>query len=629
MATNSSSAPFINVCNKELSIDEYHSVYDKVKSISASWKSFAISLRLRITDINAIEACSHGNAISYLQKVIEHWLMKNYDYERYGWPCWRMVCVAVKEGGGNSALADEIALEHPMKIIDIIILVHISAFYATNQLPNLEEICDEFVTLLYETRISLEKQQLPNIIDFIEVQVMLLLNPKDQTPENKELVRKEFHHIKDMQQLFYVLEKFVSWFNYSLLLKIGKVFIQKNKSLKKSWSGYESKIRDYFTMGEGWAIQCVDAVAFGLTDIPDAKAMIIEVKRDDYTFYDLTMIYHQVPSAFKIPNVRLYFSSVTMSKECLKLNYFIPNYLYFILFPINEEQLQNLASINEISKLECGEYSYNINEGSEQQVQHSFSEVDICDPLWYENTTSICPNFNINATTTGGLSLLHFASWSGSILLVKALEEYNISCTEDNSKLSPVHYAAWSGSTSVLSYIISHYNLNANDTDTAGRTPLVYSCQSDKAGRTLVHHAAWSGNFDLVQYLITEQELITTYQLDSHQTDNNGMLPIHYAAQSGDILLLELYVKDNKHSLNLTDDNGWNVIHYSSSRGHTHFIKYITSQYPESANSLIYSTDKKGEMPLHYAQENNHNQLVRFLKNIKREIQEKARCVTQ
>uniref|UniRef100_A0A1X7UML9 Uncharacterized protein n=1 Tax=Amphimedon queenslandica TaxID=400682 RepID=A0A1X7UML9_AMPQE len=1160
MATNSSSAPFINVCNKELSIDEYHSVYDKVKSISASWKSFAISLRLRITDINAIEACSHGNAISYLQKVIEHWLMKNYDYERYGWPCWRMVCVAVKEGGGNSALADEIALEHPMpattggatphplpattggatphplpattggatphplpattgatphplpattgatphplpattgatphplpattggatphplpattggatphplpattggatphplpattggatphslpattgatphsvdgptdgihgmsisrasrgtKSCELVLnRGPLSPVYATNQLPNLEEICDEFVTLLYETRISLEKQQLPNIIDFIEVQVMLLLNPKDQTPENKELVRKEFHHIKDMQQLFYVLEKFVSWFNYSLLLKIGKVFIQKNKSLKKSWSGYESKIRDYFTMGEGWAIQCVDAVAFGLTDIPDAKAMIIEVKRDDYTFYDLTMIYHQVPSAFKIPNVRLYFSSVTMSKECLKLNYFIPNYLYFILFPINEEQLQNLASINEISKLECGEYSYNINEGSEQQVQHSFSEVDICDPLWYENTStplheaawrglkdevqwllnkfgystyhrglhgwtplhsasygghleilqllihqygidpnegddnsvssihmasykgnlsivkylvdtcdvppdqpdnsnntallysamgghsdlveffikrncntshincvgaslsllacqsgklklihkleslnlfsqdssdfyefsilhyssmhdnvqlfrylfikyplsidvkdrhgrtplhiaswyasssvveyivsikgneallvndngscysslhqacnvaikitagavysklmaqgdqpfitnsydtvinqnvnfmkrkervnffssllnkaSICPNFNINATTTGGLSLLHFASWSGSILLVKALEEYNISCTEDNSKLSPVHYAAWSGSTSVLSYIISHYNLNANDTDTAGRTPLVYSCQSgsincvkylinnhksdpnitdkcgmtclhyscrhghiditqylievqrcdinktDKAGRTLVHHAAWSGNFDLVQYLITEQglsptavtkdgftalhyasvslnlslvkELITTYQLDSHQTDNNGMLPIHYAAQSGDILLLELYVKDNKHSLNLTDDNGWNVIHYSSSRGHTHFIKYITSQYPESANSLIYSTDKKGEMPLHYAQENNHNQLVRFLKNIKREIQEKARCVTQ
>ena len=89
-------------------------MYDKVKSISASWKSFAISLRLRITDINIIEASSHGNAISCLQKVLEYWLKKDYDYKSHGIPCWRRVCVAVKEGGGDPALADEIAHEHPL-----------------------------------------------------------------------------------------------------------------------------------------------------------------------------------------------------------------------------------------------------------------------------------------------------------------------------------------------------------------------------------------------------------------------------------------------------------------------------------------------------------------------------------
>ena len=87
-----------------------------MKSISASWKSFAISLRLRITDINIIEASSHGNTISCLQKVIEYWLKKDYDYECYGIPCWKMLCVAVKEGGGNPALADEIAREHPLPV---------------------------------------------------------------------------------------------------------------------------------------------------------------------------------------------------------------------------------------------------------------------------------------------------------------------------------------------------------------------------------------------------------------------------------------------------------------------------------------------------------------------------------
>ena len=307
---------------------------------------------------------------------------------------------------------------------------------------------------------------------------------------------------------------------------------------------------------------------------------------------------------------------------------------------------------------------------------------------------STCPNFDINATTNDGKSLLHWASWSGSTLLVKALEEYNINCTLDNDSVSPVHYAAWSGSTSVLSYIISQYNLNANDTDyTYGHTPLVYSCWSgsidsvkyiinsdpnitdkedltclhrscynghiditqylievqhcdinktDNDGHTLVHHAAWSGNFDLVQYLITEQglsptavtkngltalhyaslslnlslvkELITTYQLDPHQADSNGTLPIHYAAESGDILLLELYVKDYKCSLSLTDNKGWNVIHFSSLNGHTHFIKHITSQYPQYI-SLLHSTDNEGKIPLHLACESGSIQLVTFLIN--------------
>ena len=55
---------------------------------------------------------------------------------------------------------------------------------------------------------------------------------------------------------------------------------------------------------------------------------------------------------------------------------------------------------------------------------------------------STCPNFNINATTTDGESLLHVASGTGSTLLVKALEEYNINPSLDHDGLSPVHHAA-------------------------------------------------------------------------------------------------------------------------------------------------------------------------------------------
>lgn len=69
-------------------------------------------MRLRINDINNIEASSHGNVLSCLQKVLEYWLKKDYDYGAHGVPCWRVMCVAIKEGGGDPALAEEIAREH-------------------------------------------------------------------------------------------------------------------------------------------------------------------------------------------------------------------------------------------------------------------------------------------------------------------------------------------------------------------------------------------------------------------------------------------------------------------------------------------------------------------------------------
>ena len=94
---------------------DFYPVYDKVESLSANWKSIAISLRLSLDTINNIEASSHGNALSCLQKVLEHWLKKDYDYEAHGVPCWRMVCVAVKKGG-DTALAQEIAREHPLPV---------------------------------------------------------------------------------------------------------------------------------------------------------------------------------------------------------------------------------------------------------------------------------------------------------------------------------------------------------------------------------------------------------------------------------------------------------------------------------------------------------------------------------
>ena len=98
-----------------IGIKDFYPVYDKIKPLSSRWKSIAISFRLRIGNIRTIEANYRGDAVSCLQEVLEYWLKKDYDdYKTNGTPCWRRVCVAVKEGGGDPAFADEIAREHPL-----------------------------------------------------------------------------------------------------------------------------------------------------------------------------------------------------------------------------------------------------------------------------------------------------------------------------------------------------------------------------------------------------------------------------------------------------------------------------------------------------------------------------------
>ncbi|XP_019858209.1 PREDICTED: serine/threonine-protein phosphatase 6 regulatory ankyrin repeat subunit A-like [Amphimedon queenslandica] len=734
MATStstSSSAPFINVCNKELNIEDFYDIYEKMEQLSPRWKQIAISLRLKISTINRIEADCRGDTVTCLQKVLEYWLIKDYDYERYGIPCWRRVCVAVKEGGRNSALADEIAREHPLPAMppagstsskeksatpesDEVALSPASTDRATVYVHRPEinhplakkiyELQDVFADALQISMESFLKKPglLHKILNYLTMHVHALLGPiRKNNPSTVQAVREEFSDIKTMTDLFIILQdKYVSWFNYELIIKLVRVFLSDNRTLKRAWSSYEEKLKDYF-INSGGLLKDADAVEFGVKGVPPGtRVMIAKVDRDDYTLDDLFFFRSAIPEECDVPHYNIYFLRVRPGSVVLE--YLISEYLYSLLFPLTTKLQQQLASIG-ITELTCGdsEDKYDLREFSIEEVKLSSTDIDICDPLWYENTSTplheaawrglrdevqwLLDKFGYSTYHRGlhGWTPLHSASYGGHIEILQLLiHQYGID--------------AWSGSTSVLSYIISQYNLNANDTDTYGCTPLVYSCRSgsinsvkylinnhnsdpnitdkygmtclhhccrlghieitqclievqhcdinktDNEGRTLVHHAAQSGNFDLVQYLITEQglsptaatkngitalhyasvslnlslvkELITTYQLDPHQADSKGKLPIHYAAESGDILLLELYVKDYKCSLSLTDNEGWNVIHYSSLKGHTHFVKHITSQYPQYI-SLIHSTDNDGRIPLHLACNSGNIQSVTFLIN--------------
>ena len=90
-------------------------VYREVVSLAGNWSDMCLVLGLLPSDQNAIEAAHPGNPHKCLQAIVVKWLRKVYDYQKFGYPTWRMLVEAVGDpaGGNNVTLAETIAKKHP------------------------------------------------------------------------------------------------------------------------------------------------------------------------------------------------------------------------------------------------------------------------------------------------------------------------------------------------------------------------------------------------------------------------------------------------------------------------------------------------------------------------------------
>ena len=185
--------------------------------------------------------------------------------------------------------------------------------------------------------------------------VMALLSPKLRTPSSISSLRQQFSSIATLRELFILFQKYASWFNYEFIVKLADVFLPKNRSLKRKWSAYRQKLKDYFVNYNGVAIKCADGIEFGLSNISGTEVMIAKVAKDDYTLNDLFFFRQAIRDALGMSQYRLYFCSVDCG--CLELQYSIPEFLYSVLFPLTDEQVLSLANIGVI-KLSCGSFKY-------------------------------------------------------------------------------------------------------------------------------------------------------------------------------------------------------------------------------------------------------------------------------
>uniref|UniRef100_A0A1X7TKZ4 Uncharacterized protein n=1 Tax=Amphimedon queenslandica TaxID=400682 RepID=A0A1X7TKZ4_AMPQE len=686
MATSPSfSAPFINVCDKELNKKDFYAVYDRIKPLSAGWKQIAISWHLEIDTINRIEADCRGYTISCLQKVIEYWLKKDYDYESHGIPCWRRVCVAVKDGGGDPALADEIARNHPLTATtggatphplpattggatpysvggptDVIHNEGMSPLGGGNSSDNenwpavairdvspndtvmspgsgksnnsrvyahpeinfpltneIHELQDEFADTLQLTMESFENKPdlLPKVIDYLERRVHALLGPiKKNNPAAVQAVKEEFKDIKTIIELFSTLQdKYISWFNYELIVKLVHVFLKDNRTLKRTWSAYEDKLKDYF-INSGGLLKDADAVQFGVKGVPPGtRVMIAKVDRDDYTLNDIFFYRRAIPKGLDVPEMRLYFSVVTPGS--LQFEHLIPEYLYSLLFPLTTKLQQQLASIG-ITELTCGEDKYDLREFLTEKVQYLSTDIDICDPLWYENTSTplheaawrglkdevqwLLNKFGYSTYHRGlhGWTPLLSASYGGHIEILQLLiHQYGIDPNEgDDNSVSSIHMASYKGHLSIVQYLVDTCHIPPDQPDNSNNTALLYS--------------AMGGHSDLVDFFIERN--CNTSQINFMRASLSLL-----ACKSGELALVHKLESLNLFSPNDISISGAGILHYicqsnSINNKSVELFKYLLNRY----QLPIDVKDQYGRTPLHIASWYASSSVVEYIVSI-------------
>ena len=94
-------------------LDDLFDIEAELVDVRAKWRQIGSALRLRAPTLNEIRL-NHHNAEECLSAVLEKWLQKNYNVERFGEPSWSLVVRAVSHpaGGGDHALALRIATKY-------------------------------------------------------------------------------------------------------------------------------------------------------------------------------------------------------------------------------------------------------------------------------------------------------------------------------------------------------------------------------------------------------------------------------------------------------------------------------------------------------------------------------------
>ncbi|XP_019859380.1 PREDICTED: serine/threonine-protein phosphatase 6 regulatory ankyrin repeat subunit C-like, partial [Amphimedon queenslandica] len=448
---------------------------------------------------------------------------------------------------------------------------------------------------MYKTKeafISLERNTLPKVIDYIQCHIINLLNPRFRKQQFIDKLREEYDKVKSMNQLFRVLEKHVSWFNFDFIVLLAQVFIA-DREVQRIWSTYSDLLKDYFKNNNNQAVKVVNGVEFGVLDAPGTQVMIAKVANDDYTLNDLYFFHKAIAEALKVSEYKFYFCEI--DEGCMELKYSIPVFLYSILFPPTNQQCHSLAEIG-IIKLSCNEHVQEMKQLPENELKKlSHFAIDINDPLWYENTSTplieacwrglkdevqwLMDESGSQERGTNGWNSPLAASYGGHFDVLKLLiDVYHCDPSQgDDDGVISLHMASYKGHLNIAQYLVNECHVDPDIADSSGNTGLLYS--------------ALGGHVDLVIMFLKKKCNVS-------QVNREGSTLSLLACKSGQVALVNQLKQFGIFSEDDIDFNGCGIIHYCAMSDSVELLVYL---YNNHKSELFKKRDCFGATPLHIA----------------------------
>ena len=141
--------------------------------------------------------------------------------------------------------------------------------------------------------------------------------------------------------LFDLLETFVSWYNYEIFTHLATNFFN-GKEIQILWNSYEIEFKEYLSEGKGIMV-VPSATIKGLPESVGTKVMIIKVEYADHAWNDYKIFSRALAKALGTSYITLYLCSIDTG--CVELRFVIPSFIFGEIFPLNSQQIKALSDL--------------------------------------------------------------------------------------------------------------------------------------------------------------------------------------------------------------------------------------------------------------------------------------------